>query len=125
MGDELRVSQFRNTYSRGFAPADAPETAEQAVCVLPGTEIAFAEPIRERPQYPITEEITHTSSVGIFRQIDLSYPYLHHDALELPDGKQVRLNDLVLGQRATVLQLPAAPSNETEAKAQQRLEVVG
>jgi hypothetical protein len=32
----------------------------------------------------------------------------HHDALEFPDGQVVLLTRLCEGQRATVLQLPAA-----------------
>ena len=32
----------------------------------------------------------------------------HHDALEFPDGEIVLLTKLKPGQRATVLQLPAA-----------------
>jgi hypothetical protein len=32
----------------------------------------------------------------------------HHDALEFPDGQVVLLTRLCDGQRATVLQLPAA-----------------
>jgi hypothetical protein len=32
--------------------------------------------------------------------------FVHHDALELPSGKVVLLTRLLVGQRATVLQLP-------------------
>jgi hypothetical protein len=35
-------------------------------------------------------------------------PVTHHDALEFPDGQVVLLSRLREGQRATVLQLPAA-----------------
>ena len=50
--------------------------------------------------------------------------YTHHDALELPDESLVLLTHLVPGQKATILQLPAAPRTANEAKAQERLEVV-
>src|SRR6266852_9426017 len=42
VGDKLTTRNF-NTGTRGFA---APEDARTAVCVLPGTELAFAEEVR-------------------------------------------------------------------------------
>ncbi len=50
---------------------------------------------------------------------------MHHDCLETPDGKQFLLTYLMEGQKATVLQLPAAPKTKQEADEQTRLEVVG
>jgi hypothetical protein len=47
-----------------------------------------------------------------FRQIDLDKASHHHDALEFSNGTIVLLTDLVAGQRATVLQLPASPIEE-------------
>jgi hypothetical protein len=40
----------------------------------------------------------------------------HHDALEFPDGQVVLLTRLCEGQRATVLQLPAAARLEAGEK---------
>lgn len=99
-----------------------------AVCVLPGTEIAFDSNIMRRPVgffYGESEPADLGHAVGIFRQINKDNPSAHHDALELPDGRHVLLTSLIEGQTATVLQLPAAPKNEAEAKEQERLEVVG
>ena len=45
VGDKLTTRNF-NTGTRGFA---APEDASTAVCVLPGTELAFAKEVRCRP----------------------------------------------------------------------------
>jgi hypothetical protein len=44
----------------------------------------------------------------------------HHDALEFPDGQVVLLTRLCEGQRATVLQLPAAsrPADQQSAAEQ-------
>ena len=39
---------------------------------------------------------------------------MHHDALEFPDGQIVLLTLLYGGQRATVLQLPAAPDKRNQ-----------
>jgi hypothetical protein len=50
---------------------------------------------------------------------------MHHDALELPDGQTLLLTFLCEGQQATVLQLPARPSNEAEARAQERAVFAG
>ena len=48
VGDKLVSSKFMNTLSKGFAPAGSEEYAQTAVCVLPGTEIAFDAPIRKQ-----------------------------------------------------------------------------
>jgi hypothetical protein len=53
-----------------------------------------------------------------FRQIDTDKPYQHHDALEFSNGTIVLVTDLVAGQRATVLQLPASPIEEARRASQ-------
>lgn len=123
VGDKL-VS-FKFTMSKGLAPADGDNVA---VCVLPGTEIAFDAPISTESYFENGTYIdakTHASSVARFRQVDVENKWTHHDALELADGTIVKLHFLVPGQTATVLQLPAAPKTEAEAQEQKRLEVVG
>ena len=45
---------------------------------------------------------------AIFRQVNLDKKWAHHDALEFPDGQIMLLTNLMEGQEATVLQLPAA-----------------
>ncbi|HET9244895.1 MAG TPA: hypothetical protein VFO15_03725 [Xanthobacteraceae bacterium] len=62
---------------------------------------------------------------AIFRQVNRDQPRVHHDALEFPDGQTVLLTELVEGQEATVLQLPAQPKTAAEAEAQQRVAYVG
>jgi hypothetical protein len=62
---------------------------------------------------------------AIFRQVNKQNPLMHHDSLEFPDGKMVLLTDLVEGQEATVLQLPAKPVTGAEAQAQERVPHVG
>jgi hypothetical protein len=47
-----------------------------------------------------------------FRQIAFDQPSRHHDALEFSNGAVVLVTDLSVGQRATVLQLPASPMDE-------------
>lgn len=124
VGDKLVTSRFSGAYSQGFASADEPKneygSATTAICVLPGTEIAFDEKIEAGWSGTVYDH-----KVGIFRQIDTHIPHTHHDALELPDGTHVKLHDLKNGLTATVLQLPAAPKTEAEVESQKRLEVVG
>jgi hypothetical protein len=121
VGDKLISSKFNNSISRGFA---AVGDADTAVCVLPGTEIAFDEDIRS-DNFPMDAVTTHSSRTAIFRQLNKESMHMHHDALELPSGSTVMLTRLIPGQTATVLQLPAAPKTEVEAEEQKRLEVVG
>ena len=118
VGDKLTTRNF-NTGTRGFA---APEDANTAVCVLPGTELAFAKPVRWLFAWKVAI-VDHTTA--IFRQVNKHNPRAHHDALELPDGQTVLLTDLFEGQEATVLQLPAQPATAAEAKAQERVAHVG
>ena len=123
VGDKLTTHHF-NTGTIGFA---APEDANTAVCVLPGTELAFAAEVRCGRDglfgWKASAVINHTTA--IFRQINKDKPNTHHDALEFPDGQIMRLTEVCEGQEATVLQLPALPTTAAEAKAQERVEYVG
>jgi hypothetical protein len=123
VGEKLKTQLF-NLGTRGFA---SPEEANTAVCVLPGTELAFASPVRCYGRGQLLgwkpEVLKHTTA--IFRQINKDNPLTHHDALEFPDGKIVLLTHLLESQEATVLQLPAQPATAMEARAQERVPHVG
>ena len=124
VGDKLRTVNF-NTGTRGFA---APEDSTTAVCILPGTELAFSEEVKCAPT-PFGFSSWRTKTVNfrtaIFRQVNKDMPRVHHDALEFPDGTYVLLTDLREGQEATVLQLPAQPKTPAEEAAQRRVTYVG
>jgi hypothetical protein len=121
VGDKLTTRQF-HTGTRGFA---APEDVNTAVCVLPGTELAFKKEVRCEPRWLLSwKERTFNHATAIFRQINKDNPCTHHDALEFPDGQIVLLTDLVEGQEATVLQLPAQPAIAAEAEVQKRLALI-
>jgi hypothetical protein len=124
VGDKLRTVNF-NTGTRGFA---APEDSTTAVCILPGTELAFSEEVKCAPT-PFGFSGWRTKTVNfktaIFRQINKAVPRVHHDALEFPDGAHILLTDLREGQEATVLQLPAQPKTPAEEEAQRRVTYVG
>ena len=123
IGEKLRTQLF-NLGTRGFA---SPEDANTAVCVLPGTELAFTAPVRCSARGYLLgwkpEVLKHTTA--IFRQVNKDNPHTHHDALEFPDGKVVLLTNLLEGQEATVLQLPAQPVTAAEIIAQERVPHVG
>ena len=103
VGDRLTTREF-NSCTRGFS---APEDVNVAVCVLPGTELSFADKVRRVRRWPWSKsKINHKTA--IFRQINQNNRVAHHDALQFPDGQIVLLTLLVAGQTATVLQLPAA-----------------
>jgi hypothetical protein len=121
VGDKLTTQQF-NTGTRGFA---APEDRNTAVCVLPGTELAFAKEVSCQPGGFVWDDRTINHTTAIFRQINKDNPYTHHDALEFPDGQTVLLTDLFEGQEAVVLQLPVQSATPAEAVAQQRVAHVG
>ena len=101
VGETLITTTFRGTSTRGFASESDPAVA---VCMLPGTELAFAENVKYDNRWIWTREISFR--VGKFGAIDPDVPHRHHDAIEFPDGTNVLVTLLSEGQRATVLQLP-------------------
>ena len=122
VGDKLTTRHF-NTGTVGFA---APEDTNMAVCVLPGTELAFANKVScQPPWFVISKMRTINHTTAIFRQINKDNRCTHHDALESPDGQIVLLTRLVEGQEATVLQLPAQPATATKVQAQDPLVLIG
>jgi hypothetical protein len=121
VGDKLVTRDF-GTGTRGFAAAD---DLGLAVCVMPGTELAFAGEVACLPTGLLgwkTQTINHKTA--IFRQLNKDTVAAHHDALEFPDGSTVLLTRLCEGQVATVLQLPAQPATAAEADARKRVTYV-
>jgi len=117
VGDKLISTNFRSSFTRGFAAVDDPNVA---VCLRPGTEVAFEHAAvvdhgfgRLLPKLGfgrIGEKLAR------FRQINTSRPDTHHDALEFPNGKVVLVTRLSEGQHVTVLQLPAEPALQLAAE---------
>jgi hypothetical protein len=103
VGETLITTTFRGTATRGFASANQPDVA---VCMLPGTELAFADNVRYDSRWIWTRQIDFR--VGKFGAIDGHIRNRHHDTIEFPDGSHVLVTLLCEGQRATVLQLPVA-----------------
>jgi hypothetical protein len=103
VGETLTATDFAKSISRGFAAAGEPEVA---VCLLPGTELAFTSEVRYDRALSLFGKGRVDDKVARFRQINVNDPNVHHDALEFPDGQIVLVTRLVPGQRATVLQTP-------------------
>ena len=101
VGETLISTTFRGTSTRGFASESDPTVA---VCMLPGTEFAFADNVSYDNRWIWTK--TTGFNVGKFNQLDPHVRDRHHDAIEFPDGSYVLVTQLCEGQRATVLQLP-------------------
>ena len=101
-GETLITTTFRGTSTKGFAAEAEPEVA---VCLLPGTELAFADNVKYDSRWFWTRRSAFR--VGKLGEIDRHLPDRHHDTIEFPDGSHVLVTLLCEGQRATVLQLPA------------------
>jgi hypothetical protein len=117
VGDELITMKFQNSMTRGFAAIGEPNVA---VCLLPGTEVAFEKEVKYERFFTLFPNMKLGKKVAQFRQINVGKPGVHHDALEFPDGETVLLTRLCEGQHATVLQLPASPRSVNAAEGQKR-----
>ena len=116
IGDKIVTTELAKASTRGFAAVgehgaklvihDGPPKV--AVCLLPGTELAFDDNVRYDRAFSLLGKVCVNHKVARFRQIDLDDPYVQHDALEFPDGKVLKVARLAIGQVATVLQLPVA-----------------
>ena len=115
VGETLITTTFRGTSTRGFASESDPNVA---VCLLPGTELAFADEVKYDNRWIWTRSTEYR--VGKFNQIDAHIPDRHHDAIEFPDGSHVLLTQLCEGQRATVLQMPVTEPLPKRAEVAER-----
>jgi hypothetical protein len=135
VGHKLVATDFVKSITRGFAAVGEPHpalgqditpsptarraqagTADVAVCLLPGTELAFEENVQFQRAFSLFGRARVDHKVARFRQVNMNDPNLHHDALEFPSGQIVKVTRLVAGQRATVLQLPASTRDQGGAK---------
>lgn len=113
IGDKLTSHKFV-TGTRGFVAGDK----TTAVCLLPGTEVAFSDPITIlSPRLFGYSARRLDAKTAVFRHVNEGRAFAHHDALELPNGQTILLTELWEGQQATVLQLPAPPVAEKVAEA--------
>jgi hypothetical protein len=119
--DKLISTKFSNSITRGFAAVGEPGVA---VCLLPGTEVAFEKEVEYEQGWSLFRNRKLAEKVAQFRQVDKDTPDVHHDALEFPNGQMLLVNELCEGQYVTVLQLPAEPRAAEEANRQEHVPVV-
>ena len=120
-GDKLVSTKFSNSITGGFAAVGEPNVA---VCLLPGTEVAFENEVECEHALGFIPNWRLGEKVARFRQVKKEQPHVHHDALEFPGGQIVLLTRLYPGQQVTVLQLPTAPRTAEEVEEQKRVAVV-
>jgi hypothetical protein len=113
VGDKLIATDFARSITRGFSAVGEPDVA---VCLLPGTEIAFEEEVQYDRAFSLFGKARIDHKVARFRQVNMDDPHVHHDALEFPGGQIVMVTRLMPGQRAAVLQLPASAHEKAGAK---------
>lgn len=111
VGDKLISTGFPQTVSRGFASVD---DRNVAVCLLPGTELAFADDVKYGTAFLLSRKAGQKTAT--FRKINKGELHRHHDALEFSDGTIVLLMHLWENQIATVLQLPTIAPLDDEVK---------
>jgi len=114
--DRVISTKFQNAITRGFSAVGDPTVA---VCLLPGTELAFDKEVIYYSRFSNVPDMKAGGSVARFRQVDLDNRYVHHDALEFPNGQIVHLARLAEGQIATVVQMPRVAGSATEAQPQE------
>src|SRR5215467_3187449 len=126
VGDQLVTTQFNHSITRGFAAVGEPNVA---VCLLPGTEVAFENEIEFERGFGLfsswTRQKRFGDKVARFRQLNADKPNMHHDALEFPDGGILLVTRLCEGQHARVLQLPASPHSVKDEVELKHAAVVG
>ena len=115
-GDQLVTTSFNSSLTRGFAAVGEPKVA---VCLFPGTEIAFEKEVECDSVFKALRKQKVGAKVARFRQVNTDQPSVHHDALEFPNGQIVLVTKLCEGQEATVLQLPAESRTAEQAKKQE------
>src|SRR6478752_5050225 len=102
VGDRLTTRLFR-TQTRGFS---APENKYVAVCLLPGTELSFANEVRRIRLWPWNSG-TIKHNTAIFREINQGTPRPPNAALESPDAQSFLLTWLHEDQQAPLFKLQA------------------
>lgn len=116
---DLLTTASISSHTTGFVGINDDSTA---VCLRPGTELAFDSPVRARPDNngiinalvngsnKLLGPVPPDQKVATFMQVNQGMEQKHHDALIFLDGSVVLLHHLEHGQTAEVLSLPADPS---------------
>ena len=84
VGDKLVATDFVKSITGGFAAVGEPDVA---VCLLPGTELAFEENVQYQRPFGLFGKACVDHKVARFRQVNMNDPHVHQDARipERPD----------------------------------------
>jgi len=107
-GDRLITTHFPDSITRGLAAVTEPDVA---VCLLPGTEVAFDQEVAYQHPLGWFRGRRTKGRVARFRQVNTANSHTHHDAFEFSDGKIVMVTRLIENQNLTVLQLPVGAND--------------
>jgi len=122
--DKLVVTKFNDSITRGFAAVGEPHVAVCVCFPAPRSRLRRTSNTSRRSVSAFLPTKKIFQRLARFRQTNLGNAAMHHDALEFPDEQVILLTRLCEGQRATVLQLPAAPRTAEEVGEQKRVSVV-
>jgi hypothetical protein len=121
VGDRLVTTMFATSMTRGLSAVGEPDVA---VCLLPGTEVAFENEVEYKRAFGLLPNGRLDERVACFRQIEKDRPNVHHDALEFPSGHIVLITRLRHGQRLKVLQLPISACAGADADEPKRVSLL-
>ena len=106
VSDKLVTTELARSSTRGFAAVgehgaklvvhDGPP--QVAVCLLPGTELAFDDDVRYDRAFSLFGKARVNHKVARFRQIDMNDPHVQHDALEFPNGQVLKVGSWSLAK---------------------------
>ena len=113
VGDKLVTTRFGQGLTGGFCAMGEPNVA---VCLQPGTELAFEREIEGQTALRLFPPSKFGAQVARFLRANNAHRHMDHDALVLPSGQVVLLTRLREGQHATVLQLPATERRHEAAQ---------
>ena len=113
VGDKLVATDFVKLITGGFAAVCEPDVA---VCLLPGTELAFEENVQYERASSLFGRACVDHKVARFRRLTCTIRTSTTTRSNSRDGQIVMVTRLVAGQRATVLQLPASTRDQGGAK---------
>ena len=108
---QVSLDAFPHVFDQGLYGG---KRTKCCICVLPGTELAFANEVCCESWLRPMRGRTLPHRVARFRNVNQDNPCAYHDALEFPGGDIVLLTELREGQHATVLQLPVALQAESK-----------
>jgi hypothetical protein len=117
VGDKLVTTRFGQGLTGGFCAMSEPNVA---VCLQPGTELAFEREIESQNAFRLVPPSKFGAQVARFFRVNEAHRYMDHDALELPSRQIVLLTRLREGQHAIVLRLPATERQHEAAQETRR-----